>query len=107
MYRIDLAEACWGEHSVGLRRLKLLVDGLGPHTNLARDLDPSPGAWEIRDELLACLIEATQGLAVMVHHAWFEPPHPKVERVPRPGVERASQDPVNRGDFRRALLGGG
>lgn len=56
-YGIDLRQACYGPHPMGLRRLRALIQGLPPGSAVHRSLDPQGSQWTFDTELLAALAE--------------------------------------------------
>lgn len=114
-YGVDLRAACWGDHPVGMRRLRALIRGLPLDSALGRSVAPHRLEWSTTEELLATLIEVTDAGNVMFFAAHSKPgtPRPRPIRVPRPGQPdgngaepaRRRRRPATADDMRRFFGG--
>lgn len=93
-----------------MRRLLALVQGFPDDGALARARDPDFNlhqSWGNREELLAALIEHVSVLGVLMHAAWFKPPHPKPIDIPRPWIPAEATKPRKAtAEDMKAMFGG-
>jgi hypothetical protein len=84
-YRRDLAQDCYGQTQIGVRKLLALIKGLPPDGALARASLGEAAGWGYEQELLATTVDLLGYLTYLTKAAHFKGRHELPKPVPRPG----------------------